>query len=68
MPNRPASVTLATAVEDDATGQPALFVRRTGSDSSSPRQGKLVTNRGEVINPDTGEVVTNGKSLAAGER
>jgi hypothetical protein len=54
-PNRPPSETLAMAEENDA-GEPALFVRNTGSSKAPPQQGKLTTNRGEVIDPDTGEV------------
>jgi hypothetical protein len=55
-PGRPSHVTLAIQDEDD-DGQPRLFVRRSGSDEATPRQGKLTTDRGEAINPDTGEVI-----------
>ena len=69
LPQRPSSLTLAISGPDDETGQPTLFVRKTGSDSRSPRQGKLLTNKGESIDPDTGEVLPiDGKSRAAGEQ
>jgi hypothetical protein len=69
LPQRPASLTMATAAEDEDDGQPRLFARKTGSDSRHPAQGKLVTNKGEPIDPDTGEVLTapDGKSRGAGE-
>ena len=56
IPARPASVTLAISAEDQV-GQPRLFVRRSGSDDDDPRQGKLATKDGHVIDIATGEVI-----------
>lgn len=55
VPGRPARTSIALQDRDDQH-QETLFVRATGSDESSPRQGKLVTDRGEVIDQVTGEV------------
>ncbi len=38
---------MAIAEETDA-GKPGLFVRTTGSDKVTPRQGKLCTNDGRL--------------------
>lgn len=64
LPQRPSSITMATAVADDETGQPTLYIRKSGSSSSDPRQGKLCTDDGERIDPDTGEIIKDGKSMA----
>ena len=53
-PNRPASTTIAVSDETE-DGQPRLFVRRSGSDASTPRQGKLATDDGRTIDVDTGK-------------
>lgn len=53
-PKRPKSTSTAIAAEDDA-GNPALFVRSSGSDGDDdPRQLKLATRDGRVVNPETG--------------
>lgn len=54
-PKRPATVSLAMGGTDD-DGNLALFVRAAGGDKTEPRQGKLFTQRGAVIDPETGEV------------
>lgn len=54
-PKRPASISLAMGGTDD-DGNLALFVRTAGGDKTEPRQGKLFTQRGAVIDPETGEV------------
>ena len=55
-PQRPATVSMATTDEDD-DGQPGLFVRPAGSDTSPPRQTKLATDDGRTIDTETGEVL-----------
>jgi hypothetical protein len=53
-PKRPKSKSTAIASEDES-GNPALFVRSSGSESEDdPRQLKLATRDGRVVNPDTG--------------
>lgn len=54
LPGRPSHVTLGIA-DREQTGELALFVRKSGSDDVSPKQGKLATNAGEVIDEETGE-------------
>lgn len=56
MPKRPASVSMAMGGVDDG-GKMALFVRSSGSDEVHPRQLKLATRDGRVVNQDTGEVL-----------
>lgn len=55
LPNAPALVSIAIAAEGEEG--PRLFVRASGSDASTPRQQKLCTDKGETINPATGEVL-----------
>lgn len=55
-PKRPASVSIALSDTDD-DGTPALFVRKSGSDDDHPRQLKLATKDGRIINQETGEVM-----------
>ena len=55
-PKRPASVSIAMGGETD-DGKLALFVRKSGSDKTSPKQGKLATRDGRTIDPVSGEVV-----------
>lgn len=55
-PKRPATVSLAMGGVDD-DGKLALFVRKSGSDDAHPRQLKLATKDGKVINQETGEVL-----------
>lgn len=57
-PKRPASVSMAMGGTDD-DGKLALFVRKSGSDDDHPRQLKLSTKNGRVIDPKTGEVLDN---------
>ncbi|MCC7334413.1 MAG: hypothetical protein IT422_04935 [Pirellulaceae bacterium] len=56
MPKRPASVSMAMGGVDDG-GKMALFVRSSGSDEVHPRQMKLATRDGRVIDPETGRVL-----------
>lgn len=56
VPSRPAVVTRAVADETD-TGEPALFVRASGSTKDDPRQGVLATEDGRVVDTATGEVL-----------
>lgn len=51
LPRRPSTVSNAIAdmTEDN---KPALFVRRSGSDAGDPRQKKLATHDGRVVNED----------------
>jgi len=67
LPQRPAALTLAVGVTSEEDGRDALYIRRSGSDRSSPRQGKFYTDDGRPINPDTGEPVEDGKSQSAGK-
>jgi hypothetical protein len=55
-PKRPASVSIAIGGRDD-DNKMALFVRKSGSDESSPKQLKLATRNGKIVNQDTGEVL-----------
>lgn len=52
-PKRPASISLAMGGTGD-DGKQALFVRKSGSDESNPRQMKLATKDGRAIDLDTG--------------
>jgi hypothetical protein len=52
-PKRPASISLAMGGTGD-DGKRALFVRKSGSDESNPRQMKLATKDGRAIDLDTG--------------
>ena len=63
-PGRPASVTRALGGEQD--GRPCLEVRPSGSSRATPRQGVLCGQHGERVDPDTGEIIPDGKSKAAG--
>ena len=55
-PGRPANVTRAVhGKEQDGTD--VLWVRTSGTDGDSPRQGKLCTDDGRAIDPGTGEVI-----------
>jgi hypothetical protein len=56
IPGRPAHATLAIH-EQEQTGEETLFVRASGSDSTTPRQMKLATDDGKAIDPNTGEVL-----------
>ena len=47
-PARPASTTMAIPETND-DGSECLFVRKSGSDSKTPRQGKLCTDEGRSI-------------------
>lgn len=55
-PKRPASVSIAIGGVDDS-GKQTLFVRRAGSDGNHPKQMKLATRNGRVVDPETGEVL-----------
>ncbi len=52
-PKRPASVSIAMGGADD-DGKMALFVRQSGSDDEHPKQLKLATRNGRVVDPETG--------------
>jgi hypothetical protein len=56
VPSRPAVVTRALADWTDS-GEPALFVRASGSTKDDPRQGVLATEDGRVVDTTTGEVL-----------
>lgn len=56
LPKKPASVSIAMGGQDD-DGRMALFVRRAGSDDHHPKQLKLATQDGKIIDQDTGEVL-----------
>jgi hypothetical protein len=51
-PKRPASVSIAMGGADD-DGKMALFVRQSGSDDEHPRQMKLATRNGRIVDPET---------------
>lgn len=56
LPARPARATLAFVADTD--NGPTLFARSAGTDAhAEPRQQKLVTDDGRLIDPDTGEVM-----------
>lgn len=60
VPARPSSITVAIENEDqDST--PTLFVRRSGSSKDTPRQGIITTQDGELVDPETGEVMDKQK-------
>jgi hypothetical protein len=59
LPSRPASVTLAVA-DETRDGAPCLAVRRSGSDELTPRQGKLATADGRVIDQESGKATAAG--------
>lgn len=52
-PKRPASVSIAMGGDDD-NGKPSLFVRQSGSDDEHPKQLKLATRNGRVVDHETG--------------
>lgn len=54
LPKRPASISLAMGGTDD-DGKQALFVRKSGSDDSNPKQMKLATRDGRTIDQETGK-------------
>ena len=54
IPGRPCHVTKAMSGQEQ-TGEEVLFVRASGSDASSPRQGKLATDDGRAIDLGTGK-------------
>lgn len=54
LPARPPSTSLAMASEDEKGA--CLFVRVSGSDNVTPAQGKLATQDGRTIDPETGKV------------
>lgn len=63
IPSRPAVITRAVAdVKDD--GEPALFVRASGSTADSPLQDVLTTEDGRLVDSDTGEIVSERKGRA----
>ena len=55
MPARPKRTTVALG----GTGEngPILLCRKSGTDEESPYQAKLCTDAGEVLDPETGEVI-----------
>lgn len=55
-PKRPASLSIAMGGSDD-DGKMALFVRRSGSDDEHPRQMKLATRDGRIVDPETGRIL-----------
>lgn len=55
LPARPAATSLAIVDIDEASGQECLTVKPSGSDATSPRQGKLATDDGWGIDQDTGK-------------
>lgn len=56
LPKRPASVSIAMGGVDDHDRM-ALFVRKTGSDSDTPKQAKLATRDGRTIDTKSGDVL-----------
>jgi hypothetical protein len=64
LPLPPSRVTMAVAAESDG-GTPALFVRRSGSSTDHPAQGKLFTQDGRTINQGTGEAESQLKKTKA---
>lgn len=65
LPARPARSTMA--IKDlDENGDACLFARASGTTvDADPRQMKLVTNKGEPIDPETGEVKEGAKRKAS---
>jgi len=55
-PSRPDRSTVAMPGETDE-GRPTLMVSPSGSRRDHPRQGIIVTDTGEAVDPTTGEVV-----------
>ena len=55
LPARPPSTTIAMSAQKD-NGEIALFVRRSGSTDTTPRQSVLSTQAGETVDVETGEV------------
>lgn len=56
VPGRPANVTMAIH-EITQSGEEFLTVKPSGSDHNDPRQGKLCTDDGRGIDPETGQVL-----------
>lgn len=54
VPTRPASVSKAIGGDGVGDGRPCLWVKASGSDALTPRQGKLATDDGRVIDQETG--------------
>ncbi|HOD84731.1 MAG: hypothetical protein BWX88_05100 [Planctomycetes bacterium ADurb.Bin126] len=52
MPQRPASVTMAIS-DEDGDGKSCLHVRRTGSDRTTPKQGKFCRDDGTIVTDPT---------------
>lgn len=61
LPDQPAMVSMAIVGETEG-GEAVLFARASGATEGNPRQLKLTTDNGEVVDPATGEV----KAKAAG--
>lgn len=55
-PKRPKTLSLAIGGVDEDNNM-ALFVRASGSDENHPKQLKLATKNGQVINQETGEIL-----------
>lgn len=55
LPARPASTSLAIADVDAESGLEGLFVKPSGSEPATPRQGSLATADGRGIDPETGK-------------
>jgi hypothetical protein len=55
VPGQPAMLSMAIAAEAD-DGEAVLFARASGATAGNPRQLRLTTDAGEVVNPETGEV------------
>lgn len=56
-PQPPATVSMVMGGVHDDGKKMALFVRASGSDRSHPKQLKLATHDGRIIDQDTGEVL-----------
>lgn len=60
IPTRPKRASTAIAGEDD-DGTPRLFARASGTSEGEPRQLRLATEDGRVVDPETGEVIEKKK-------
>lgn len=55
-PNRPTKVTTAISDENE-DGQVVLFGRNSGTTTEDPRQGRICTDDGRTVDPETGEAI-----------
>ena len=63
LPSAPASATMLMAGETQ-TGEDCLMCRKSGSAKDTPRQGVFLTENGDRVDTNTGEVLGNESDMA----